>query len=362
MPESSKTQVLIAAGGSGGHLLPSKQLAEMIKTKGYPSPIFMGNGFKKASYWTDSGFKVIEVPSASIRKKNPFALLRSLVSLLKGTWMSLGILRNQKVDVVVGFGSFHSFPVLLAAKLLRIPLVLFEANCVLGKVNAFFAKRCKALAVQFPVLNQHKYPYAWVERLPWIKPPVKQEAAKARRELGLKEGVTTLLVFGGSQGASFINQLMAEAAKEWAKKRDFQIIHLTGKEESALELKSHYESLQIPHYVRSFEKDMPKMFAAADFAICRSGASTVAELIYFEKPAFLIPYPYAAENHQEVNARFFVDEVKGGIYTAQKNLNLSLFLKSVDQMLHFSPKIADFKKSEQGKIKKDLLSLVLEAP
>ena len=266
-------KVLIATGGTGGHLFPAKQLAELLKDA---EVLFAGHKLEDTPFF-DRKMPFKEVVSASSLKKWP--------TLLKGVWQGLKLIWQFKPDVVVGFGSFHSFPVLLAAAILRKKIVLFEANCTLGKVNRFFVPFAKKVAFQFPI----EHPKAvYVPLLPWT-------GKKARTKRYEKEGDrVTILVFGGSQGATFINKTFCEAAK--LLKFPFQVIHLTGKEASEVKY-------SVPAHVLPFEEEMAAAYEAADLVVCRCGAGTTAELIRFGKPAVLIPYPYAYD-HQRKNGEY----------------------------------------------------------
>jgi UDP-N-acetylglucosamine--N-acetylmuramyl-(pentapeptide) pyrophosphoryl-undecaprenol N-acetylglucosamine transferase len=266
-------KVLIATGGTGGHLFPAMQLAEKLKGS---TVLFAGHKLKDTPFF-DRTLPFEEVASASSKKKWP--------TLLKGLWQSLRILWRFKPDVVVGFGSFHSFPLLLAAVLFRKKIILFEANCSLGVVNRFFAPFAEKIALQFPV----PHPKAvYVPLLPWKEP-------KARtKQYARDPDKMTILVFGGSQGASFINKTFCEAAKKLT--FPFKVIHLTGKEDPELRY-------SVDAIVKPFEEEMAACYEVADLIVCRCGAGTTAELIRFQKPAVLIPYPFARD-HQRKNGEF----------------------------------------------------------
>jgi UDP-N-acetylglucosamine--N-acetylmuramyl-(pentapeptide) pyrophosphoryl-undecaprenol N-acetylglucosamine transferase len=273
-----KLKVLVATGGTGGHLFPAKQLTELMPDA---ESVFAGHLLEKTPFF-DRKVPYYEIPSSN---RNPLILLT-------GLFRSFRLLWRFKPDVVVGFGSFHSFPVLLAAVLLRKKIVLFEANCSVGKVNRLFMPFAKKVAFQFPLKDKKA---AYVPLLPWIgKQTTMLSAAEARKSYGLDPDVFTILVFGGSQGAIFINKTFCAAAK--LLQRPFQVIHFTGKEDSEIK----YE---VPCVVLPFEKEMAKAYAAADLVVCRCGAGTTAELIRFQKPAILIPYPYAYD-HQRKNGEF----------------------------------------------------------
>lgn len=350
-----KRNIAIAVGGTGGHILPAKQLAEILRKDSHL--FFMGKGLKNSPYLSEMGLSVFDVPSAGIRKKNLWQLFLSFYFLSLGVLKSLLLLKKHKIDKVVGFGSFHAFPVMLAAKILRIPLVLFEANCTLGKVNRFFAKKAE-LALQFPLMKTPNFPYTYVRPLPWVKPKTVFDKKEAKRKLGLNEELT-LLVFGGSQGAQFLNQLMQESSLP-----NLQVIHLTGNAASAEDLQKFYQSHQISAYVAPFETRMPLLFSASDLVLGRSGAGTISELIYFSKPAFLIPYPYSADNHQEENARFFVEQVGGGKYFLQKDVTSSSFAENLqemikkDRLIKWEENILRYKEREAKKEKKDFAKII----
>jgi UDP-N-acetylglucosamine--N-acetylmuramyl-(pentapeptide) pyrophosphoryl-undecaprenol N-acetylglucosamine transferase len=263
-------KVLIATGGTGGHLFPSKQLAALLSGS---EILFAGHKLESSPFF-DRTFPYREISSASSKTK---AWL-----LLKGVWQALKVVLRFQPDVVVGFGSFHSFPVLMAAVLLRKKIVLFEANGSLGKVNRFFSPFAKKIAFQFPVSHKRA---VYVPLLPWIAKPVRVK--KYQRD----PNRVTILVFGGSQGASFINQTFCAAAKLLT--FPFQVIHLTGKEGSEVKY-------SVPAIVKPFEEEMEAAYEVADLVVCRCGAGTTAELIRHQLPAVVIPYPYA-HDHQRKN-------------------------------------------------------------
>lgn len=276
-------KVLIATGGSGGHLFPAKQLATLLADC---NVVFAGHKLASSPFF-DRKIPYHEILSAS--KK------REWFSILKGIWQSLTLIRQFQPDVVVGFGSFHSFPVLLAAVLRRKRIILFEANCSLGRVNRFFTPFAQKVAFQFPTKGKKA---VYVPLLPWVRTQMTSlTPQEARKSYHLDAEKFTILVFGGSQGAVFINKIFCAAALRLHKKGwVFQVIHLTGNENA--QVKYNVSAAVLP-----FESHMATAYAAADLVICRAGAGTVAELIRFQKPAILIPYPYA-HDHQRKNGEF----------------------------------------------------------
>ena len=307
-----KRKIIIAAGGTGGHLFPAQQLSESLKREGNCEILFAGHKLSQSPFFEKENIPFQEISSASLKKIVPF-----LFAAFKGFCQSVRLIRRFQPDVVIGFGSFHSFPVLLAAALMRKKIVLFEANCMLGKVNRLFFRVAEKLALQFPLSKNHPS-QTFVPLLPWTskssQTPSPQEARKAFQ---LDPELFTILVFGGSQGAVAVNQIFCKTASLLkAKGLSFQVIHLTGKEGGA-----SYDGASIPACVKTFEKEMHLAYAAADIAVCRSGAGTLAELIRYRKPAILIPFPFAADDHQTVNGKYLAEKIGGGRLLLQQNAN-----------------------------------------
>jgi UDP-N-acetylglucosamine--N-acetylmuramyl-(pentapeptide) pyrophosphoryl-undecaprenol N-acetylglucosamine transferase len=281
-------KVLIAAGGTAGHLFPAQQLAELLEKD--CEVILAGHHLEKSPYLQKSRFRFCDCESAPFGKQ-------FFVALLRGLWKSIRLLLSFKPDVVVGFGSYHTAPLLLASVLLRKKIVLYEANRSMGKVNQLFTPFAKKIAVQF--LNSEKY--TRVPLFPWIQKEKPMKAA-ALQAYGLDPRAKTILVFGGSQGAKFLNETMPKVPLA----AEVQLIHLAGSDEAAKMTAESYAKAGIRAVVKSFEPNMAQAYAAADFAVCRSGAGTMAELIRYGVPSLLIPYPYAY-GHQELNANYLKD-------------------------------------------------------
>jgi len=284
-----KKKVLIAAGGTGGHLFHAQQLAQHLL--GDAELLFAGHKLGTSPFFEKEKIPFAEITAHPL-KKGFFS------KTCIGFWQACKLIRQSKPDVVVGFGSYHTFPVLLAAACLRKKLVLFEANCKIGKVIRCFRPVATQVAFQFP--NNGGTLVSW---LPWKSASPRLPKEEAKKLYGLNPEKKVILVFGGSQGAAFLNEM---APKAIARIEKYQVIHLAGPAEAAI-VKAAYEKLGIAACVKPFEKEMAHAYAAADAALCRSGAGTIAELIQFELPALLIPYPHAAENHQRTNGEYLRD-------------------------------------------------------
>lgn len=324
--------VLFAVGGTGGHLFPAQALAQELKQKKLEVEVFFAGGHLKSSpYFQNGSFPYQDISSATIFKKNLRSLAKSLMTLGKGIIESYTLLRKLKPSLVVGFGSFHAFPLLLAATLQRVPFILFNPDVAAGKVNRLFSKRALFSAVQFLETEQYIKGAVLPVQMPLLALQKKMPTfskEEARKSYGLNPNCKTLLVFGGSQGAKAINQVVPEIVL----KEDFQIIHLAGSEAQAQELISIYKKMGIRFCVKAFEDKMAIAWSAADLAICRAGAMTLAEMLSFEVPAVMIPYPYAYA-HQKKNAQLMEQEIGGGVVIEQSQLSVGKLSETLDQLM-----------------------------
>ncbi|MDN3506766.1 MAG: UDP-N-acetylglucosamine--N-acetylmuramyl-(pentapeptide) pyrophosphoryl-undecaprenol N-acetylglucosamine transferase [Simkaniaceae bacterium] len=291
-------RIILAVGGTGGHLFPAQALAKDLHEH---EILFAGGRLGGNPFFEKEAFPFKEIKGASPFRANP---VKAVWQLLMGTFASLRLLKSFSPDFVVGFGSFYSFPVLLAAVLKRIPYILVESNAHPGKVNRLFSKRAIFCALQHEEaarLLKGKTRLATIPSQTKKSPMTKEEAKKY---YGLDQELFTLLIFGGSQGAKVLNraaQLLSDGV---------QVLHFCGKGGKAEELSRAYTSKGINAVVKPFEERMDIAFQASDLALCRSGAGTLCELIEFTTPSILVPWPGSTENHQYKNAK--VLENRGG--------------------------------------------------
>jgi UDP-N-acetylglucosamine--N-acetylmuramyl-(pentapeptide) pyrophosphoryl-undecaprenol N-acetylglucosamine transferase len=311
----SVKKILIAAGGTGGHLFPAQALAHELLKKGDVALLFVGGDLSSNRCFQRDRFSFREISTSTpyLIKRDGF--FRSLWRIVRGIGESFRIITSFRPDVVVGFGSYHAFPLLIAAFFRRVPMVLFEPNSIPGKVNRLFSRVARASAVQFFSAASLLHGKAVEVDMPiWQRDEEAVSVQEARAYFGLHPDKFTFLVFGGSQGAVSINHLFSEALPLiLSKYRDFQVIHFTGNEKSAERFRETYARLSVPACVKGFEERMYCAWRAPHLVICRSGAATVAEHIFFEMPALLIPYPHAADDHQRHNALFMEKQVGGAL-------------------------------------------------
>lgn len=354
-----KKKVIIAAGGTGGHLLPAQEIAKKLQQKNV-EVLFIGSGLQESTYFDRENFKFKEILAKTPFQKGLTTCLKSLYVLLKGIKQSSFFLKSFQPDLIIGFGSFHAFPVLCAAKLQKRPFMLFESNTVAGKVTKLFSPFAVYTAIHLPLVKKIKGNLIEVN-WPLRAKETTLSQKKARQQLQLSPDRFTLLVFGGSQGASAINQSLPSICEQLlAKGLSFQIIHLTGKSTS-IEVEQFCKKHNIPAFIQSFEQNMSQIFCAADIALCRSGAATIAELVHYQVPAILIPYPYATEQHQRENA-LFLGRLSAA-YVVQEEANMQqLIIPFLDKFYRESEIGEQMRSSLQslGSKKKDLSDVIIE--
>jgi len=319
-----KKRILLAVGGSGGHLFAAEKIANELK---HHDVHFIGVGLDDSEFFKNSEYSHTSIKGDTLTKANGFKNVIALKRIFDGYRLSRKFIKKFNPDLIIGFGSFHSFPPSFAAIHLNTPLVLFEPNAIFGRVNKFLAKKAKFTAVQF-----YPYPTKVSGDIKSISLPIKEEITSiedARSYFGLDRDKKTVLIFGGSQGAKSLNEIVPQ----YLKGLDIQVIHIIGKNTNMDEIHKLYESLQIKSSLKVFEDNMPLAYRACDFAICRSGACTLSELIHYGVPTILVPYPFATDNHQLHNAEFFQTIVKGGFVIEQLNLkkDLDLYLKKMEK-------------------------------
>ncbi len=299
--------VLIAGGGTGGHIYPGLAIAEELVAR-HPGArvIFVGtpNGMEM-NLVPRSGFPVVGICSGGVIGKGMATRLASLCMRAPvGLAQSLALLRRLAPDVAIGVGGYASGPLALAAILSGVPVVLQEQNLLPGVTNRLLAPWVEAVAVAFEDSREHLGGRVVVTGNP-LRRAVWSGAAEQPQD-----GRFHLLVLGGSRGARAINHLMAEALPGLSPLAPrLSIVHQSG-EAGAQETRGAYERLAGSRFAWRVEPFLEKIweaYARADLVVCRAGATTVAELCAFGRPAVLVPFPHAARDHQVYNARYLAD-------------------------------------------------------
>jgi UDP-N-acetylglucosamine--N-acetylmuramyl-(pentapeptide) pyrophosphoryl-undecaprenol N-acetylglucosamine transferase len=296
-------RVMIAGGGTGGHVIPALAIAGALKSAYAAEVCFIGTAKgMETRLVPQAGYPLELIDVGQLNRVSLATQLKTMVALPRGIFHCLGLLRRWQPQVVVGVGGYASGPAMLAALLRRLPTLAFEPNAVPGLANRLIGRRISAAAVNFaPTLS-----YFRNAELTGI--PVRAEFfALAPRP---PESAPRLLVMGGSQGARALNQKMPEIAKELLEAvPGLTILHQAGARHAETTEAAYTASGASADRwrVQAFLEDMPKQFAASDLILARSGASTVAELAAGGKPSLLVPFPQAADDHQRKNAEVLVE-------------------------------------------------------
>jgi UDP-N-acetylglucosamine--N-acetylmuramyl-(pentapeptide) pyrophosphoryl-undecaprenol N-acetylglucosamine transferase len=302
-------RMLIAGGGTGGHLFPGLALAEEVKTR-HPrnEVLFVGTARGlETRIVPKNGFRLELIEVSPLKRQGTRGTLRGLFQLPRSVWQSRRILRRFDPDVVVGVGGYASGPVVMTAWMMRIPTAVQEQNALPGFTNRALGHFARACFVAFEEARS-AFP---ASRTYLLGNPIRR--AFLDNYLHSKEPSgerLSILVTGGSQGAHVLNLRVAEAMEILAPAlgRRLRLLHQTGEKDSA-EIARRYQALQgsgLEAQATPFIDDMASAYGQADLLVCRAGATTIAELTVCKKPAILVPFPYAADDHQTVNARSMV--------------------------------------------------------
>src|SRR6201997_2685903 len=287
-------RAILAGGGTGGHVIPALAIANELKKRYGAEVLFIGTARGIENRLVPAAGYPLQLVRVGALKNVTFATrFKTLFDLPRAVIAAGRMLSEFRADIVIGVGGYASGPAMLAAVLKRVPTLAFEPNVVPGFANRVVARMVSGAAVHFAETAKY-FRHAEVTGV-----PVRQ----AFFEIPAKRGGTpTLLVFGGSQGAHAINEAMFRCLPELQRQAPgIHIIHQTG-ERDYNDALAGYQSLGESAEVFRFIEDMPAAFARADLLVCRSGASTVAEIAAAAKPAVFVPFPRAADDHQRVNA------------------------------------------------------------
>lgn len=293
-------KLMIAGGGTGGHLFPGIALAEVWRERFSEQEVFfVGTTHGLEREWVPrAGFRLHCISQRGLSrvgvKRQIVALFLMMVSFVQ----SLRIILREKPDVAVGFGGYASGPVMLMAALCRVPTLIFEPNAFLGLTNRLLARVVKRVASPYDVVLEN------VELSQRIQCPVPVRAEMARalsQRPALAQKALTLLVLGGSQGASALNDAVMALACHWLTSHSLTIVHQTGARDHA-RVAEYYRSQGLNVQALPFIHDMAQAYLNADVVISRAGASTIAELALAAKPVLLVPMPRSADDHQRKNA------------------------------------------------------------
>tara|TARA_S200000501_G_scaffold135342_1_gene128082 strand:- start:2634 stop:3776 length:1143 start_codon:yes stop_codon:yes gene_type:complete len=307
-----KPHIFLAAGGTGGHIFPAEALASELISKGYKLSLLTDKRGIKLSKAV-SNLSTYAVRSGGVSGKGYLGKAISLINIFIGSIQALFLCVRMKPKIVVGFGGYACVPAMVAGLLYRINLVIHEQNAVLGRANRLFISSVRKLAISFEKCSH--VPKILDENIVFTGMPLRSSIARAYEvEYPILDPSRKIVlsVFGGSQGATVFSNVVPSALAKIEKnlRSRIKVIHQS-RPEDIKRTKLAYRNIEIDADVESFFNDAPMRIASSHLVICRAGASTIAELSAIGRPAILVPYKYAVDDHQFFNAKAF-EEVGGG--------------------------------------------------
>lgn len=363
-------KILIAAGGSGGHIFPAVALAKALKAK-RPEALIRFVGSNKSldrRIFEKEGFGFYLLSANKLPYKVSFKTIIFFIKLKFDIIRSLFIVGSFKPDVVVGFGGYISCPVVFCAYLFRKPVLMHEQNVLPGRANALLFALAKKVALSFKETEEY-LPSDMQKKSAVTGNPIRNDVLRNDRpggikKFGLDSGKFTILVIGGSQGAHSLNDIFIKAVSglDEAVRRSIQVIHLTGVGDYEWAIK-RYAASGIEHGVYSFIDRIEEAYSASDLVVTRSGASAIFELAWFGKPMILVPYRYAL-SHQARNAAVFGDN-GAAVVVDEDALSADEFRDRLSGLLNDKNKLKDLAVNAgrfsmpdaAGKLAKEVLSL-----
>ncbi|MEQ1780371.1 MAG: undecaprenyldiphospho-muramoylpentapeptide beta-N-acetylglucosaminyltransferase [Hyphomonadaceae bacterium] len=307
MTDAAKPLVVVAAGGTGGHMFPAQAFADEMHARGWMVALVTDERGKKYATNFPADWR-LEVEAATFGSKMPHKLIASALKLRAGTADARRNFEKTKPKVVAGFGGYPSYPSLSAARAMGVPIVIHEQNSVLGRVNRLFATSAKFVACGFDRLD--RLPPGAESRKRVVGNPVRN-AIKAVRERPYPDlddkGPLNILITGGSQGARLFGDIIPKAIISLPEEQKSRLLIVQQAREEQLEgVRAAYKAAGVKATVESFFSDMQDRLAAAHLVIARAGASTVTELAIAGRPSILIPLGIAMDDHQTANAEGMV--------------------------------------------------------
>ncbi len=302
-------RVVVAGGGTGGHLFPGIAMAQAFIGKDPGSKILFvgaGNTFEKTSV-KKAGFDHKSISAEGIKGRGYLKQLKAVLKIPKGMFESFNIIRDFKPDLVVGVGSYSSGPLVIVARLLNVKTVLHEQNIIPGITNRILSRFADRIYVSFEETKKRLCPKKAILSGNPLRKGIIDAAVKNLPAAGPDPGKPfTVLILGGSQGAHKINIAVAGALPLLKDKGKYFFVHQTGIQDEEY-VAGAYKKSGISCVVKPFFEDMAERYSTANLIICRAGATTVAEVTAMGLGAIFIPYPYAADDHQALNARALSD-------------------------------------------------------
>src|SRR5881275_582361 len=323
---------VIACGGTGGHLFPGIAVAEVLRDRGHEVMLLISEKDIDALALSGrSNFQVEKLPTVGLPSPFSPAFFGFLRRFQQSLSLCRAIYRKFQPQVVLGMGGFTSTAPVVAGRIRGIATFIHESNAIPGKANRLTARIVNAVMLGF----RECAPFFPKTHTEVTGTPVRTELVRldrkvARQKLGLHEDLPTLLVMGGSQGASGINQALIKSLP-FLQGLPLQVIHLSGARDERL-VADNYRRENVPAYIAPFHHRMEEVYSAADLVVARSGAASLAELAAFSLPGILIPFPYAADDHQTRNAEIYA-HADAAILLKQSDMSGELLARKIRELM-----------------------------
>ncbi|MFC1546495.1 undecaprenyldiphospho-muramoylpentapeptide beta-N-acetylglucosaminyltransferase [bacterium] len=315
-------KIAVAVSGTGGHIYPALSLADLLKKKKHEVVFIGSSNVLTRKLIEDRGFRLYHIAMKGWSGRKISLIFVLTLKNIISFFQSLILLYSIKPDIVIGMGGYISFPVILSAFILRKKIVIHEQNCYPGLANRMLGPFAGKVALGFKEASKY-----FSDKKTYVTGnPIREEfynidKEEAKKEFEVNYDSKTILIFGGSQGAHAVNILGLEVIQEINNRiNNLSLIHITGEKDFEF-LKEKYKDIDINAKVYEYYPDIYKAFSASDCIISRAGASTCAEILVTGRPAVIVPYPFAANNHQMKNARSLESLGIAFVYD-QKELNV----------------------------------------
>lgn len=324
-------RLLIAASGTGGHLFPAIAVADELSAYEIE---WLGVPERLEQTLVPEAYPLHTITVAGFQEGLSLKSLFTLQRLIRSIFQVYRLLKKRQIKAVFTTGGYIAAPAIIAARLYGIPVILHEANAIPGKVTRLLAPLCTRLATGFRRTDK----YFGRKRTTWVSTPVRDSFLSPQSlDLPIPPDVPLIVVAGGSQGAVAVNQLVRMSATPWLETGAY-LVHLTGNQDPDVNTFTH------PHYIEMpFYDNMAGLLQRANLVVSRAGAGTLTELAITCTPAILIPYPYAAEDHQAINASAFV-EAGAALMYRQKDLTPELLTQQVLDLLNSPERLEEMAK------------------
>lgn len=349
-------KVLIAAGGTGGHITPGIAIADMLKSENANIKFVGTERGMEVDLVPKAGYELKIIHARGLKKSISLKNIKAIYDLYKGIKDCENLIDTEKPDIVIGTGGYVTAPLMIAGLRKKIPTMIHESNALPGKTTKWLSKKVDCVALGFEETIK-KMPRA--KNAIYTGNPTKMNGKIQKEEIRKKLNITKplILVFGGSQGAKKINEIMIEIINNF-NSEEYQIIYATGPknyDDIISKIKNNNKNIEVKKYIYNMEEIM----SASDLVVCRSGALTITELETVGVPAILVPLPTAAENHQYYNAKIIEDN-NAGIIIEEKDLNKEILQKTINEFIKNKERLKEITQNAKKKKTENSLKKIRE--